>query len=123
MRIVWTSMRVLVFAIILAPAVAARDLKVTIQLPQASLLYDSIQKFKDRVEKDTDGALTVSLFPDSQLYKAGEVKSAVGSGAIEMGASLLTEYSDVVPAAHIFSLPFLFSNKVVTTKASAIGSP
>lgn len=122
MRIVRTSMLSLVLAMLSTADLAARDLKVTIQMPQESLLYESIRAFKDRVERETNGSLSFTLFANSQLYKAQEVKSAVGSGTIEMGASLLTEYSEVVPAAHIFSLPFLFTNKSVAAKASAIGS-
>jgi C4-dicarboxylate-binding protein DctP len=104
------------------PRLAARELRLTLQLAQQSLLYESVREFKERVERDAKQALTVSLFSDSQLYKAPEVRSAVGSGAIEMGASLLTEYSEVVPASRIFSLPFLFSNKALAAKASAAGS-
>jgi C4-dicarboxylate-binding protein DctP len=106
----------------LTRGVTALELRVTLQLPQESLLYESIQKFKARVEGETKQALTVRLFAGSQLYKAPEVGPAVGSGAIEMGASLLTEYSEAAPASRIFSLPFLFSNKALAVKASAIGS-
>src|SRR5262245_60692692 len=95
------------------PDLSALELRVTLQMPQESLIYESLRKFKSRVEGETKQALTVSLFASSQLYKAPEVGPAVGSGAIEMGASLLTEYSEVVPSSRIFSLPFLFSNKAV----------
>jgi TRAP-type transport system periplasmic protein len=102
--------------------VRAVELRVTLQLPQESLLYESLRKFKTRVEVETKQAVTVSLFAGSELYKAPEVGPAVGSGAIEMGVSLLTEYSEAVPASRIFSLPFLFSKKALAVKASAMGS-
>jgi C4-dicarboxylate-binding protein DctP len=65
----------------------------------------------------------IVLYPSSQLYKASEVRSAVGSGTIEMGASLLSEYVSVIPAVDIFSLPFLFSQTNVGKGATLPGSP
>src|SRR5258706_5656740 len=102
---------------------AETKMRVTLQMPQGSLLYDSLEHFKDRVEKNSNGEVRIVLYPSSQLYKASEVRSAVGSGTIEMGASLLSEYVSVIPAVDIFSLPFLFSQTNVGKGATLPGSP
>jgi C4-dicarboxylate-binding protein DctP len=102
---------------------AAITIRVTLQLPQESLLYENLKQFKDRVEKETNGEITVELFPSSKLFKASEVRTAVASGAVEMGASLLSEYIDVVPAVGILSVPFLFSHEEVAKVAMAATSP
>ena len=47
-------------------------MRVTLQMPQGSLLYDSLEHFKDRVEKNSNGEVRIVLYPSSQLYKASE---------------------------------------------------
>ena len=88
---------------------APKTIRVTLQLPPESLLYKNLQIFKEQVAKESHGELDIQLFPSSQLYKAQEVPKAVGSGQIEMGAALLSQYADTLPATDIFSVPFLFS--------------
>ncbi len=88
---------------------APRTIRVTLQLPPESLLYKNLQIFKEQVAKESHGELDIQLFPSSQLYKANEVPKAVGSGQIEMGIALLSQYADTLPATDIFSIPFLFS--------------
>jgi C4-dicarboxylate-binding protein DctP len=101
----------------------SRPIRVTLQLPPGSLLYQNLKYFKDRVEKETHGELAIKLFPSSELYKAHEVPAAVGSGEIEMGASLLVQYLEIVPAVDIFSVPFLFSEPDMLRVATASASP
>ena len=98
------------------------EIRVALQLPQGTPLYESIANFKAEVEKQTGGAVAVSIFPGAQLYKPSEVRDAVGSGAIEMGASLLSEYVQAVPASDIFSLPFMFTSPELVRAATAPGS-
>jgi C4-dicarboxylate-binding protein DctP len=99
------------------------EIRVTLQLPSGSPLYESIANFKAEIEKQTDGAVAITIFPAAQLYKPSEVRGAVSSGAIEMGASLLSEYVQVVPASDIFSLPFMFTSPALLRGATALGSP
>jgi C4-dicarboxylate-binding protein DctP len=99
------------------------EIRVTLQLPPDSPLYESIANFKAEVEKQTRGAVAVTIFPAAQLYKPSEVRGAVGSGVIEMGASLLSEYVQAVPASDIFSLPFMFTAPALLRSATAPGSP
>jgi C4-dicarboxylate-binding protein DctP len=102
-------------------------IRLTLQLPPESLLYQNIKQFADRVAEQSKGELKVEVFPSSKLYQAHEVPKAVGSGQIEMGASLLSQYAEVVPATDIFAVPFLFSEpkifEAATASASGIRAP
>ena len=101
------------------PAAAAPvKLRVTIQLPADSALHESIAAFKDTVETETQGAIAVEIFPSAKLYKPHEVADAVGSGAIEMGAALLSQYIETVPASDIFDLPFMFTSDTLLRAAT-----
>lgn len=46
---------------------AETKIRVTLQMPQGSLLYDSLEHFKDRVEKNSNGEVRIVLYPSSQL--------------------------------------------------------
>ena len=102
---------------------AARELRVTLQLPPDSALHQSVALFKTEVEKNSQGSLQVKIFPSAQLYKAQEVREAVGSGAIEIGAVLLSEYVEIIPASDIFALPFMFPSLGLLRAGTAPGSP
>src|SRR5215469_3980197 len=101
---------------------APATIRVTVQLPEESLLYRNLKHFSDRVAEESHGGLDIKLFPSSELFKAHEVPHAIGSGQIEMGASLLLQYVEIVPAADIFSVPFLFSNPAIFEAATASSS-
>jgi C4-dicarboxylate-binding protein DctP len=101
---------------------SATTIRVTVQLPAESLLYRNLKQFRDRVAEQSHGALNIELFPSSELFKAHEVPRAIGSGQIDMGASLLLQYVEIVPAVDIFSVPFLFSDPAMFEAATASSS-
>ncbi len=108
------SLCLAVFSVILGAVFSIADaapktIRVTLQMTPESLLYKNLQIFKEQVAKESHGELDIQLFPSSQLYKAQEVPKAVGSGQIEMGAVLLSQYADTLPVTDIFAIPFLFS--------------
>ena len=88
---------------------APKVIRLTLQLTPESLLYQNLKAFSDQVARESNGELDVQIFPSAQLYKPGEVPGAVGTGKIEMGSSLLSQYSKSIPATDIFAIPFLFS--------------
>jgi C4-dicarboxylate-binding protein DctP len=101
---------------------ASTTIRIIVQLPTESLLYQNLKHFSDRVAEQSHGELNIKLFPSSELFKAHEVPRAVGSGHIEMGASLLLQYVEIVPAVDIFSVPFLFSDPAIFEAATASSS-
>jgi C4-dicarboxylate-binding protein DctP len=124
------SLTVVAHALILAwvflmPSIGKADprqFRITLQSSKGSWLFDSIALFKERVEAGTNGELQFELFPGSKLYKPNQVRGAVTSGEIEMGAALLTEYAGPIPAAGIFSQPYMLSSDALVDTATAPGS-
>ncbi len=98
---------------------AATRIRITLALPEKSLIYETLKIFKDKAENLSGNRISVALFPSAKLYKTPEVPKAVSSGAIEMGAAWLSDYTDVIPAIGIFSLPFMFTNPDMVDAATA----
>ena len=128
MRLICFLQVLVILAAFYSAAYAAPvTIRLTLQLPPESQLYQNLKQFKDRVAEESHSELQIQLFPSSQLYKAHEVPKAVGTGQIEMGASLLAQYVDIVPATDIFAVPFLFSEPAIfeaaTTATSGVRGP
>src|SRR5215475_2365273 len=109
-------------ALCFAASATSTKIRVTVQLPPESFLYQNLQHFGDRVAEQSHGELDIKLLPSSELVKAGDVPHAIGSGQVEMGASLLLQYVEIVPAVDIFSVPFLFSNPAIFEAATGPSS-
>lgn len=97
-------------------------LRISLQLPMKSHLGQNLQLFKEEVEKNSNGDITVEIYDSAQLYKDNEVPQAVGSGAIEMGVASLTRYVGDIPAVDVFYMPFLLNSEDLVRKAVAPGS-
>ncbi|WP_316977303.1 TRAP transporter substrate-binding protein [Shumkonia mesophila] len=108
----------------LAPAAdAAKVIRVTLQLPITHHLGKNLTDFKNEVERETKGEITVEIYPASQLYKDSEVPQAVSSGGVEMGVASLAVFAGTIPAVDVFEVPFSFPTWDLVTKATAPGSP
>jgi tripartite ATP-independent transporter DctP family solute receptor len=84
----------------------------TVKLKLANVTSQSAKDaglfFKEMVEKETKGTLTVEHYPDNQL---GDDRSAVEStifGDIDMVVSSTSPMSNIIPDFYIFDAPFLF---------------
>ena len=76
---------VLAASLMLVPAKAEQTkLRVTPQQPVTGHLGVNLVRFKEEVERRTEGALALEVFDNSRLYKDNEALGAVASGAIEM---------------------------------------
>lgn len=107
-----------------APVHAADlTLRISLQLPLKSHLGQNLVMFKNEVEEQSAGAISVEIYDAAQLYKDKEVPAAVGSGSIEMGVASLTRYVGDIPAVDIFYQPFLFDTEDKVRAAVAADSP
>ncbi|OWY17667.1 C4-dicarboxylate ABC transporter substrate-binding protein [Thioclava sp. JM3] len=104
-------------------AMAEKTLRATVQVSVDHPIGANLVTFKDEVEKLSGGDIKVEIYDSAQLFKGSEVPKAVASGAIGMGVVLADEYSGTVPAAGIFSEPFLFPSYDVLAKAAEPDSP
>lgn len=103
-------------------AAAQTKLRLTLQLPLTHHLGQNVESFKQEVERESGGEITIEIYPSAQLYKDSEVPQAVASGAIEMGVASLTQFAGTVPAVDVFYLPFLFDSEAKVKAATAPGS-
>ena len=102
---------------------ASQQLRVTLQLPRDSHLYENLDFFKQLVEKRTNGALEVVVAHSGQLIKEQDAPEAVATGAIEMASVAVSQYSSVIAAADLFVEPFMFAYPPVLAAATRPGSP
>jgi C4-dicarboxylate-binding protein DctP len=102
---------------------SAKQLRAVLALPAESWLYQGLQRFKKNVEKNSNHEIEVKLIASSPVYQGKEIRSAVSSGDIEIGALLLSDYSADVPAANIFTQPFMFFSDPMMRAATASNSP
>ncbi|MFC3212260.1 TRAP transporter substrate-binding protein [Planomicrobium okeanokoites] len=68
------------------------------------------QKFKEVVEAETDGQVTVEIYPASQLGNPTEIVQGVQMGNIEMAISPTAFMGGFEPLITLLDIPFLFPN-------------
>ncbi len=78
-------------------------------------LEKSLAIFKKNVEERTDGHISISTYPASQLGGEREQLEGVQFGSIEM-AVLAGPIPNIYPDAMVFDLPYLFKNREVAYK-------
>jgi TRAP-type C4-dicarboxylate transport system substrate-binding protein len=71
--------------------------------------YHAYQKFVEMVEEATDGQVTFTLFPASQLVSRSESLSALKMGTINMLGSCGAYYHGMVPEGDVDWLPYVSS--------------
>jgi C4-dicarboxylate-binding protein DctP len=98
--------------------VGGGDIRIALQLPDSSHLYQNLEFFKHLVERRTNGAQKIVIAHSGRLVKEQDAPEAVATGAVEMASVTVNQYGGVIPAADIFMLPFLFSYPPVLASAT-----
>ncbi|MFG1265057.1 TRAP transporter substrate-binding protein [Xanthobacter aminoxidans] len=70
-----------------------------------------LEKFRDEIEKSTDGAIKVQIFPSGQLGDEASSVKGVQAGTISMAVVAGATIADYAPVIRIFDLPFLFASR------------
>ena len=83
----------------------AKRLKVYALYPEDSFITQGIQAVADRVKKETNGAITMKVFPSGQLGGYDELMDEVRMGTIECGVTYPTKRYD--PRLDLVNLPGL----------------
>lgn len=68
------------------------------------------ETFKKTVEEQTQGRITVELYPDGKLGSDAELIKGVINGDVDMTVSSAGNFADYVPEVGASALPFLFSD-------------
>lgn len=68
------------------------------------------ETFRKTVEEQTQGRITVELYPDGKLGSDAELIKGVINGDVDMTVSSAGNFADYVPEVGASALPFLFSD-------------
>jgi C4-dicarboxylate-binding protein DctP len=103
-----------------APAALAEPAKLRLGLPIAvdSPTGENIQEFARQVGARTGGEIRIEIQGQDRGYDERGVLSVVRSGAIEIGATQLSQFVRDVPQAGIFLQPFMFNYDALVQTAT-----
>ena len=99
-----------VAALLLASTVHAQQpqafkMRIQAAVPAASIYFELLKKFGDRVDRMTAGRLKIEVLPDGAIVPAFEILDAVDKGVVEGGYAWTHYWSGKHPAAGLFSNP------------------
>jgi C4-dicarboxylate-binding protein DctP len=98
-------------------------LKVNLQFALANPVFGgSLVRFKEEVERQSEGAIAVEIFDKAQLFTDYQVVDAVSSGAVDIGMTAAHQFSYKVPLVAILDQPFLFNFDALMKAAARPGS-
>lgn len=98
---------VAVLALLVIPVAAFAQQKVRMQtaVPTASIYFELLKRYAERVDKMSNGRLKIEVIPDGAIVPAFEILDAVDKGIVEAGYAWTHYWSGKHPAAGLFSNP------------------
>jgi TRAP-type mannitol/chloroaromatic compound transport system substrate-binding protein len=96
---------VLVTAGGLAQAQQVTRMKIQTAVPTASIYFDLMKRFGDRVDKMSNGRIKMEILPDGAVVNAFEILDAVDKGVVDGGFAWTHYWSGKNSAAALFSNP------------------
>lgn len=87
-------------------------------VPEEQSSHIAAVAFKEKLEAESDGRLTVELYPNGQLYGSDrEAIEAVQLGNVEMTIPAVAAMASFNEKFQVFDLPFLFNNNEAAYRA------
>lgn len=83
-------------------------MRISHQVPTAHHLHHMLEGFAADVAKNSNGTVTVQLFPAEQLHKATENHPAVARGAVEAAMSVNQQWGNTIPEMNVVVIPYFF---------------
>jgi C4-dicarboxylate-binding protein DctP len=68
------------------------------------------EKFKEVVERESDGRVKVEIFPNSELFGDKDELQALQTGSVQMLAPASAKFTTIAPQLQVLDLPFLFDS-------------
>ena len=96
---------VMVSAGALAQAQQVTRMKIQTAVPTASIYFDLMKRFGDRVDKMSNGRVKMEILPDGAVVNAFEILDAVDKGVVDGGFAWTHYWSGKNSAAALFSNP------------------
>ncbi len=96
-----------------ATAASAQDhtLRFAHQLPPQHYLAQEYETWAEAVEKKSDGAIDVEIFPAAQAFKPDQVFPAVAQGRIEAGMQMTFQWGNTIPEMAVMTVPYMLTNE------------
>lgn len=88
-----------------AAAHAQQKIRMQTAVPSASIYFELLKRYADRVDKMSSGRLKIEILPDGAIVPAFEILDAVDKGIVESGYAWTHYWSGKHPAAGLFSNP------------------
>ena len=95
----------LVVSGVMTLAHAQQKIRMQTAVPSASIYFELLQRYADRVDKMSNGRLKIEVLPDGAIVPAFEILDAVDKGIVEAGYAWTHYWSGKHPAAGRFSNP------------------
>lgn len=92
----------------LGSAVFAAEIKLATIAPDGSSWMERMRETAERIERRTDGAVSLRFYPGGVMGDAQAVLRRMRLGQLHGGAFTLGELASVAPAANLYSMPFVF---------------
>ncbi len=105
-----TSACAFAFAVVLGTSVAEAQqvqhkMRLQTAVPSASIYFELLKKFGERVDKMSNGRIKIEVLPDGAVVPAFEILDAVDKNVVEAGYAWTHYWSGKHPAAGLFSNP------------------
>ncbi len=84
---------------------AQQKIRVQTAVPTASIYFELMKRYADRVDKMTGGKLKIDILPDGAVVPAFEILDAVDKGIVEGGFAWTHYWSGKHAAAGLFANP------------------
>jgi TRAP-type transport system periplasmic protein len=90
------------------PAAAKTLIKIGLAVSKAHTEYKQCERFKEIIEKSSQGEVEVNLYPGGQLGSNVELFEAVKLGGLQATTTASSFTTSSFPESGLFDLPFLF---------------
>lgn len=112
----WKTICVTALALALALPSASVDAKTVITLghavePGENYAHLTCVKFKELVEKYTNGEVTVEIYPSAQLGDEQELVRSIQMGTVQAAAVAVNNFNVYAPSLGYYTLPYMFKNE------------
>ncbi len=84
---------------------AQQKVRLQAAVPSASIYFELLKRYADRVDKMSNGRLKIEVLPDGAIVPAFEILDAVDKGIVEGGYAWTHYWSGKNPTAGLFSNP------------------
>ena len=105
-----TCLTASIVAVLMATSAHAADYtyRVNLLVGPSEPLYQGMEAMKQYVEKESDGRIEVQIFEGGQLGQQATLLLDLGDGQYDIAATSPAAMSAMLPAAGVFSAPYVF---------------